>query len=84
LVARENAAADLFADLLSSSKAANVPKPTSVGINILPNQDRLWRRAVGEMRKSVFYGKSAGAARPSGITVAAPGSTVAAAIAVSS
>src|SRR5215510_8447463 len=30
--------------ICSSSKAANRLKPTSFGINILPNQDRLWRR----------------------------------------
>src|SRR5262249_36973467 len=40
LVARENAAA-VFSLICSSSKRANVPKPISVGMSILPNQDRL-------------------------------------------
>src|SRR5260370_23733530 len=51
----------IFSLICSSGKAAKVLKPTGVGINFLPNQDRLARRVVDESapaRKSTSITRS--------------------------
>src|SRR5262245_19599499 len=66
----------IFSAICSSGNSANRLKPTSFGINILPNQDRLWRR--GRRNAQICLTKIPWERPDSqGITVAAPGSTLA-------